>query len=150
MAVHPAGSRRGLLGSGSPVWETLLTAWAIARCLLDAGVTPQAVSLLWGQAAEISEALIAAPEIHKVSRIGSTRVGRITAAAAGPALRKSTTEPGGHGPVIVAADAVAEPLCLGAARNALWRRNGQRLLRRGRYRGPAILFHGDARAGTHP
>ncbi|KFI30044.1 aldehyde dehydrogenase [Haematobacter massiliensis] len=90
--------------------ETPLTAWAIVRCLLDAGVTPQAVSLLWGQAAEISEALIAAPEIRKVSLTGSTRVGRIVAAAAGAALKKSTMELGGHAPVIVAADADLDAL----------------------------------------
>ncbi|OWJ88197.1 hypothetical protein CDV51_01925 [Haematobacter massiliensis] len=53
---------------------------------------------------------MAAPEIRKVSLTGSTRVGRIVAAAAGAALKKSTMELGGHAPVIVAADADLDAL----------------------------------------
>ncbi|NGM46075.1 NAD-dependent succinate-semialdehyde dehydrogenase [Rhodobacter sp. SGA-6-6] len=93
-----------------PSEDTPVTAWAIARCLLDAGVTPKAVSLIWGGAPEISDALIKAPEIRKISLTGSTRVGRLVAAAAGAELKKVTMELGGHAPVIVAADADLDAL----------------------------------------
>ncbi|MCE8472094.1 aldehyde dehydrogenase family protein, partial [Rhodovulum sulfidophilum] len=80
-------------------------AWMIGQALLDAGLPPAAISVVWGKTSEISDALIAAPEIRKVSLTGSTRVGRIVAAQAGQHLKKVTMELGGHGPVIVAGDA---------------------------------------------
>lgn len=87
-----------------PSEETPATAWLIARALLDAGLAPRAISVLWGDPADITSALIAAPEIRKFSLTGSTRVGRIVAAQAGEHLKKVTMELGGHAPVIVAAD----------------------------------------------
>ena len=88
-----------------PAEETPITAWRICRALLDAGLPARAISLIWGEAAEISETLVAAPEIRKISLTGSTRVGRLLAGAAGQHLKKVTMELGGHAPVIVAADA---------------------------------------------
>lgn len=98
------------LGAGCPVVvkpasDTPGTAWMIGKCLLDAGLPPKAISVIWGKTSELSEALIDAPEIRKVSLTGSTRVGRIVAAQAGAQLKKVTMELGGHGPVIVAGDA---------------------------------------------
>ncbi|GLK64331.1 NAD-dependent succinate-semialdehyde dehydrogenase [Paracoccus kondratievae] len=93
-----------------PSEDTPVTAWAIGRCLLDAGVPARAVSVIWGQASEISDALVKAPEIRKISLTGSIRVGRIVAAAAGAELKKVTMELGGHAPVIVAADADLDAL----------------------------------------
>ncbi len=74
-------------------------------CLLEAGLPPRAISVIWGSSSLISDALIKSPEIRKVSLTGSTRVGRIVAALAGEHLKKVTMELGGHAPVIVAADA---------------------------------------------
>ncbi|RWR09599.1 NAD-dependent succinate-semialdehyde dehydrogenase [Paenirhodobacter populi] len=88
-----------------PSSETPGTAWMMARALLDAGLPKRAFSLIWGATADLSDTLIRAPEIRKVSLTGSTRVGRIVAALAGEHLKKVTMELGGHGPVIVAADA---------------------------------------------
>ncbi|PTW46607.1 NAD-dependent succinate-semialdehyde dehydrogenase [Rhodovulum kholense] len=98
------------LGAGcsvviKPASETPGSAWMIGQALLDAGLPPATISVVWGKTSEISDALIAAPEIRKVSLTGSTRVGRIVAAQAGQHLKKVTMELGGHGPVIVAADA---------------------------------------------
>lgn len=98
------------LGAGcslviKPSSETPGTAWMIARALLDAGLPGKAISVIWGASSELSETLIGAPEIRKVSLTGSTRVGRIVAARAGEHLKKVTMELGGHGPVIVSADA---------------------------------------------
>lgn len=88
-----------------PSEVTPVTTWHIAMCLLDAGLPPRAISVLWGSSSLISEALIKSPEIRKVSLTGSTRVGRIIAALAGEHLKKVTMELGGHAPVIVAGDA---------------------------------------------
>jgi succinate-semialdehyde dehydrogenase/glutarate-semialdehyde dehydrogenase len=88
-----------------PSEVTPLTTWHIAMCLLEAGLPPKAISVIWGSSSLLSEALIKAPEIRKVSLTGSTRVGRIVAAMAGEYLKKVTMELGGHAPVIVARDA---------------------------------------------
>jgi len=84
--------------------ETPSSGYRIARALLDAGLPPRALSVIWGDAPAISAALCAAPEIHKVTLTGSTRVGRILASAAGQHLKKVTMELGGHNPVIIARD----------------------------------------------
>ena len=88
-----------------PSEATPVTTWHIAMCLLEAGLPPKAISVIWGSSSLISEGLIKAPEIRKVSLTGSTRVGRIGAAMAGEHLKKVTMELGGHAPVIVARDA---------------------------------------------
>jgi succinate-semialdehyde dehydrogenase / glutarate-semialdehyde dehydrogenase len=84
--------------------ETPSSGYRIARALFDAGLPPRALSVIWGDAPAISAALCAAPEIHKVTLTGSTRVGRILASAAGQHLKKVTMELGGHNPVIIARD----------------------------------------------
>lgn len=66
-----------------PSEETPATAWLIARALLDAGLPPKAISVLWGAPAPIASALVTAPEIRKITLTGSVRVGRILAAEAG-------------------------------------------------------------------
>ena len=93
-----------------PSEDTPLTAWLIGRCLLEAGVTPAAVSIIWGSASAISSALVEAPQIRKISLTGSARVGRIVASAAGQHLKKVTMELSGHAPVIVAEDADLDAL----------------------------------------
>ena len=93
-----------------PSEDTPVTAWLIGKCLLEAGVPARAISIIWGSASAISDTLIKAPEIRKISLTGSTRVGRIVAAAAGEQLKKVTMELGGHAPVIVAEDADLESL----------------------------------------
>jgi len=88
-----------------PAEETPSSGWRIARALLGAGVPGKTLSVIWGDPAAISAALCEAPEIHKVTLTGSTRVGRLIAEAAGRHLKKMTMELGGHAPVIIARDA---------------------------------------------
>ena len=88
-----------------PAEETPSAGWRIARALLAAGLPPKALTVLWGDAPAISAALCTAPEIHKVTLTGSTRVGRLLAGMAGQHLKKVTMELGGHNPVIIARDA---------------------------------------------
>lgn len=88
-----------------PAEETPSAGWRIVRALHAAGVPGKTLSVIWGDAAAISATLCAAPEIHKVTLTGSTRVGRLLASAAGQHLKKVTMELGGHNPVIIARDA---------------------------------------------
>ncbi len=103
------------LGAGcsvvlKPAEETPSAAWRIAKALLAAGLPPKVLTVLWGDAPAISAALCTAPEIHKVTLTGSTRVGRLLAGLAGQHLKKVTMELGGHNPVIVARDADLDTL----------------------------------------
>jgi succinate-semialdehyde dehydrogenase/glutarate-semialdehyde dehydrogenase len=52
----------------------------LIRAFADAGVSPGAVSLLFGNSAQISESLIAHPAIRKITFTGSTPVAKKLAA----------------------------------------------------------------------
>ncbi|MFT9256876.1 MAG: NAD-dependent succinate-semialdehyde dehydrogenase [Acetobacter sp.] len=94
----------------------------LIRCFCDAGIPAGAVSLVYGEPAEISEYLIAHPVVRKISFTGSTPVGKHLAALAGAQMKPVTMELGGHGPVIVCPDAdldlAAERLVAAKFRNA--------------------------------
>jgi succinate-semialdehyde dehydrogenase/glutarate-semialdehyde dehydrogenase len=88
-----------------PAEETPTSAAAMVRCFHEAGVPGEALQMLVGAPAEISQALIASDVIRKVSFTGSTQVGRLLAEQAGRALKPITLELGGHAPVVVCEDA---------------------------------------------
>ena len=105
-AMMPGRKIANSLGAGcsvivKPARQTPLSAYAIAKCCEDAGIPPGVVNVICGDAAQISEAMIASPVIRKVSFTGSTPVGRALAQEAGTSLKKMTLELGGHAPVIV-------------------------------------------------
>lgn len=77
----------------------------LARLCLEAGVPANAIHVLFGVPAMVSETLIESPHIQKISFTGSVAVGRNLASLAGRALKKVTFELGGHSPVIVMDDA---------------------------------------------
>ena len=77
----------------------------IARALAEAGVPAGVMNLVFGRPAEISEHLIPAPQIRKVSFTGSVPVGKHLAGLAGSHMKPVTMELGGHSPVIVFDDA---------------------------------------------
>ncbi|WLH21087.1 MULTISPECIES: NAD-dependent succinate-semialdehyde dehydrogenase [Pseudomonas] len=77
----------------------------LVKAFADAGVSPGAVNLLFGDSSQISEHLIAHPSIRKVTFTGSTPVGKKLASLAGLHMKRSTMELGGHAPVIVMDDA---------------------------------------------
>lgn len=107
-----------------PAEETPACALAIADALLEAGLPPEVISVVYGNPAEISDYLIRHDAIRKISFTGSVPVGRKLAALAGEYLKKATMELGGHGPVIIAADAdIARAAELSAA--AKFRNAGQ-------------------------
>lgn len=99
----------GALGAGcsiicKPSEETPGSVLALAKALLDAGVPPAAVAVVFGDPAEISGHLIPAPEVAKVTFTGSIPVGKLLAAAAGRVMKPVTMELGGHAPTVVCGD----------------------------------------------
>ncbi|PDS60073.1 NAD-dependent succinate-semialdehyde dehydrogenase [Rhizobium anhuiense] len=96
----------------------------LVRAFADAGVSPGAVNLLFGNSAQISESLIAHPAIRKITFTGSTPVGKKLAALAGAHMKRSTMELGGHAPVIIMNDAdIATAVSISVA--AKYRNAGQ-------------------------
>ncbi|WP_285411445.1 NAD-dependent succinate-semialdehyde dehydrogenase [Variovorax sp. efr-133-TYG-130] len=77
----------------------------LARLCLESGVPADAIHVLFGVPAMVSETLVESAHIQKISFTGSVSVGRHLASLAGRALKKVTFELGGHSPVIVMEDA---------------------------------------------
>jgi acyl-CoA reductase-like NAD-dependent aldehyde dehydrogenase len=81
---------------------------AVVACLHDAGAPAGVVNLVIHSAEdapEVAEALIAHPATRRVNFTGSTRVGRIIAAACAEHLKPSLLELGGKAPLVALADA---------------------------------------------
>jgi len=85
--------------------DTPASCMELVRAFLDAGVPGDAIGLVFGHPAEISEYLIAHPVIRKVTFTGSTPVGKHLASLAGQHMKRVTMELGGHAPAIVFKDA---------------------------------------------
>ncbi len=126
-ALTPARKLAAGLAAGCPVIlkaseETPGSAVEIVRALHEAGLPAGCAQLVFGVPSEVSEQLILAPAIRKVSFTGSTQVGRhlMKLAAEGP--KRTTMELGGNGPVIVFSDAdydrTIKTLAAGKFRNA--------------------------------
>ena len=99
----------GALGAGcsivcKPSQETPGSVLVMAKALLEAGVPPAAIAVIFGDAEQVSDHLIAAPEVAKVTFTGSIPIGKRLAAASGARVKPVTMELGGHAPVIVCGD----------------------------------------------
>ncbi|MGF1609728.1 MAG: aldehyde dehydrogenase family protein [Kiloniellales bacterium] len=97
------------LAAGCPVIlkaaeEAPYTAAAIVNCLVEAGLPPGTVNLLFGDPPRVAERLLAAPEVRKVTFTGSTSVGKSLARMAADNLTRCTFELGGHAPVVLCTD----------------------------------------------
>jgi len=88
-----------------PAEEAPGSAIEIVRALLDAGLPPGVVQLVFGVPDEVSRHLLASPVIRKLSFTGSTAVGKHLLALAAATVKRTTMELGGHAPVIVFDDA---------------------------------------------
>lgn len=111
--ANPARKLAPALAAGCPVIlkpaeETPASALAVAQALVEAGLPNGVMNIVFGAPAMISSHLIAAPVIRKISFTGSIAVGQQLAASAAARGQRSTMELGGHGPVIIAADADME------------------------------------------
>ncbi|MCL6252023.1 NAD-dependent succinate-semialdehyde dehydrogenase [Altererythrobacter sp. KTW20L] len=85
--------------------ETPASALGVLQCLLDAGLPPSVAQAVFGVPDEVSRHLLASPIIRKLSFTGSTVVGKHLAKLAADNMIRTTMELGGHGPVLVFADA---------------------------------------------
>lgn len=81
---------------------------ALARIFHDAGLPAGCLNVVFGVPHEVSQQLITAPQVRKVSFTGSVPVGKQLAALAGQQMKRMTMELGGHAPVIVCDDADIE------------------------------------------
>ena len=104
-----------------PASEAPGACFAVAQALKDAGLPSGALSVLTGDAARLSETMIASPIVRKVSLTGSVAVGKRILELCARGVKKVTMELGGHAPVIVHADAdpvaVAEKVAAAKFRN---------------------------------
>ncbi|KAF7140952.1 hypothetical protein RHSIM_Rhsim06G0244300 [Rhododendron simsii] len=84
---------------------TPLTALAAAELSLQAGIPPGAVNVVMGNASAIGDALLASPEVRKITFTGSTAVGKKLMAGAAGTVKKISLELGGNAPCIIFDDA---------------------------------------------
>jgi succinate-semialdehyde dehydrogenase/glutarate-semialdehyde dehydrogenase len=78
---------------------------ALAQLFHDAGLPKGVLNVVWGVPHEVSEHLINAPAVRKITFTGSVAVGKMLAAKAASLMKRSTMELGGHAPVIICDDA---------------------------------------------
>lgn len=121
-AITPARKLSAALAAGcsvilKPGEESPATALALARCLDDAGLPAGVLQVVFGIPDRVSATLIASPVIRKVAFTGSVPVGRLLSARAAAGVKPITLELGGHGPVLVFADADIEAAAIGGAAN---------------------------------
>lgn len=108
-ALLPARKIAAALAAGCsiiarPASEAPGACFAIGQALVDAGLPPGAMGILTGDAAMISEKLVTAPVVRKVSLTGSVPVGKHILELAARGVKRVSMELGGHAPVIVHAD----------------------------------------------
>lgn len=112
-AITPARKLSAALAAGcsvvlKPGEESPSTALALARALDDAGLPKGVLQIVFGVPDQVSSQLIASPIIRKVTFTGSVPIGRLLSARAAEGVKPITLELGGHGPVLVFADADIE------------------------------------------
>jgi len=103
---NPARKIGGALAAGctcvmKPAEETPASALMTAQALIEAGLPKGVLSIVFGVPAEVSQHLITARAIRKISFTGSTAVGKQLMALAAQGAKRTTMELGGHAPVIV-------------------------------------------------
>jgi betaine-aldehyde dehydrogenase len=80
----------------------------LGRVLAEAGVPEGVANILAGTGPEVGSLMVSHPDVDLVSFTGSTRVGKLTMAAASETLKKVVMELGGKNPQIVFEDADLE------------------------------------------
>lgn len=105
----PARKIGGAMAAGCSVIikaaeETPATACAFVQCLVDAGIPPGVVNLVFGDPPMISSTLIASPIVRMVTFTGSVAVGKHLTQLAAAVMKPVLMELGGHAPVLIGAD----------------------------------------------
>lgn len=103
---NPARKLGAALAAGctcilKPAEEAPASALAVAGALIEAGLPPGVLAVVFGEPAVVSEHLIRSPIIRKVSFTGSVPVGKHLAHLATDGMKRTTMELGGHAPVLV-------------------------------------------------
>ena len=111
--LTPARKIGGALAAGCSLIlkaseETPGACLEMVRCFADAGLPAGVLNLVFGVPSNISERLIAKPDVRKISFTGSIPVGKHLAGLAAKGMKRATMELGGHSPVVVFADADPE------------------------------------------
>jgi acyl-CoA reductase-like NAD-dependent aldehyde dehydrogenase len=88
-----------------PDHETPITVIELARDLLDVGLPPGVCNVVTGKGSVVGEAIVAHPDIDKVSFTGSTATGQRVMQRAALTMKRVSLELGGKSPLIVLADA---------------------------------------------
>ena len=128
-AYNPARAIAAALAAGCtvvvrPAELTPLSAMAIARALVDAGLPKGALNLVNGDPAAMGQAMLDHPDLRKISFTGSVRVGRLLMDGASRTMTRLSLELGGNAPVLVLPDADVEAVAR-AAVAAKFRNAGQ-------------------------
>jgi acyl-CoA reductase-like NAD-dependent aldehyde dehydrogenase len=103
-----------------PAEQTPLTSLRLGQLCLEAGLPAGVVNVVAGVGTEAGRALVAHPDVQKISFTGSTAVGKAIAAAAAHSLKRVTLELGGKSANIVFADADLDAAVKGAVRGIFW------------------------------
>lgn len=88
-----------------PPSETPGAVAMVVSCLVEGGLPPGALNLVFGDAATVTSHLMKSDVIRKISFTGSVAVGKHLAGQAAAGLKRLTLELGGHSPVIIFDDA---------------------------------------------
>jgi len=112
-ALLPARKIAAALAAGcsiiiKPAGEAPGTCAELVRACHDAGIPEGVVNFVTGNSSMIATHLISSPVVRKVSVTGSVPVGKQILHLAADGVKKVSMELGGHGPVIVFADADPE------------------------------------------
>lgn len=99
-------------------------AMLLAQALVDAGLPPGVLNVIYGNPSQVSEFLVPHRSVRMVALTGSVAVGKRLAALAGEHMKPCVMELGGHAPVIVCDDADPVAVAIAAAR-AKFRNAGQ-------------------------
>jgi len=126
---NPARKIGAALGAGcsvilKPAEETPASGLAVARCLVDAGLPPNVLAIVYGVPADVSTHLLASPVIRAISFTGSIPVGKHLMKLAADGMKRTTMELGGHAPVLVFDDVDVDKV-LDASVVAKYRNAGQ-------------------------
>src|SRR5450631_212542 len=106
-----------------PSEKTPLTALALADILYEAGLPPEMLSVLTGDAAEIADELLTSENVDLVTFTGGVAIGKYIAAKA--VYKRQVLELGGNDPIIVLEDADVEEAATLAAAGS-YKNSGQR------------------------
>ena len=97
-----------------PASQTPLTALALGRIAIEAGLPPGVLNVITGPGSTVGQAIVEHPGIDKIAFTGDTSTGKAIMRSAAGTLKRITLELGGKSPNIVLADADIDAAIRGA------------------------------------